>query len=40
MILFFEVIVLRSREGAMEKRSILGINEEIKIEMVGDNGCR
>jgi hypothetical protein len=32
--------VLGSGEGAMEKRSILGINEEIKVKMVGDNWCR
>jgi hypothetical protein len=38
VILFFEVIVLGSREGAMKKRSIFGINEEVKVEMVGDNG--
>jgi hypothetical protein len=38
VILFFEVIVLGSGEGAMKKRSVLGINEEIKVEMVRDNG--
>jgi hypothetical protein len=38
VILFFEVIVLRSRKGTMEKRSVLGINEEIKVKMVGNNG--
>jgi hypothetical protein len=31
--------VLGSGKGAMEERSILGINEEVKVEMVGDNGC-
>jgi hypothetical protein len=39
VILFFEVVVLGSGEGAMEKRSILGINEEVKVEMVGDYWC-
>jgi hypothetical protein len=40
VVLFFEVIVLGSGEGAMKKRSVLGVNEEIKIEMVRDDGCR
>jgi hypothetical protein len=40
VILLFEVIVLGSRECTMKKRSILGINEEVKVEMVGDNGRR
>jgi hypothetical protein len=39
VILFFEVIVLGSREGAMEKRSIFRVDEEIKVEMVRDHGC-
>jgi hypothetical protein len=39
VILFFEVFVLGSGEGVMKKRSVLGINEEVKVEMVGDNGC-
>jgi hypothetical protein len=38
VILFFEVIVLGSRKGTMEKRSVLGINEEIKVKMVWNNG--
>jgi hypothetical protein len=40
VILFFEVIVLGSREGTMKKRSILRIDEEVKVEMVRDNRCR
>jgi hypothetical protein len=40
VVLFFEVFVLGSGEGAMKKRSILRINEEIKVEMVGDYWCR
>jgi hypothetical protein len=40
VILFFEVVVLRSGKGAMEKRSILGIDEEIEVEMIRDDGCR
>jgi hypothetical protein len=39
VILFFEVIVLGSRKGTMKKRSVLGINEEVEVEMIGDNGC-
>jgi hypothetical protein len=35
--LFFEVVVLGSGKGAMKKRSILGIDEEVKIEMVGND---
>jgi hypothetical protein len=31
--------VLGSGEGAMEKRAVFGINEEVKVEMIGDNGC-
>jgi hypothetical protein len=38
VVLFFEVLVLGSGEGAMKKRSILGINEEVKVEMVRDDG--
>jgi hypothetical protein len=38
VILFFEVIVLGSRKSTMEKRSVLGINEEIKVKMVRNNG--
>jgi hypothetical protein len=39
VILFFEVLVLGSGEGTIKKRSVLGINEEVKVEMVRDNGC-
>jgi hypothetical protein len=38
VILFFEVVVLGSGEGTMKKRSILRVNEEVKVEMVRDNG--
>jgi hypothetical protein len=38
VILFFEVVVLGPGEGAMKKRSVLGINEEVKVEMVRDDG--
>jgi hypothetical protein len=40
VVLFFEVLVLGSGEGTMKKRSILGINEEVKVEMVRDDGRR
>jgi hypothetical protein len=39
VVLFFEVIVLGSGEGAMKKRSILGIDEEVKVKMVRDDRC-
>jgi hypothetical protein len=39
VILFFEVVVLGSREGAMKKWSVFGINEEVKVEMIRDDGC-
>jgi hypothetical protein len=39
VVLFFEVIVLGSREGTMEEGSILGVDEEIKVKMVRDDGC-
>jgi hypothetical protein len=32
--------VLRSGKGVIEKRSIFGINEEVKVEMIRDDGCR
>jgi hypothetical protein len=31
--------VLGSGKGAMKKGSVLGINEEVKVEMVRNNGC-
>jgi hypothetical protein len=37
VILFFEVIVLGSRKGTMEKRSVLWINEKVEVEMIRDN---
>jgi hypothetical protein len=37
VVLFFEVLLLGSGEGTMKKRSILGINEEVKVEMVRDD---
>jgi hypothetical protein len=40
VILFFEVIVLGSREGAIKKRSILRVNEEVEVEMIRDDRCR
>jgi hypothetical protein len=40
VILFFKVFVLRSRKSAIEKRSIFGINEEVEVEMIRDNGHR
>jgi hypothetical protein len=39
VILLFEVVVLWSREGAMKKRSVLRINEEVKVEMIRDDRC-
>jgi hypothetical protein len=32
--------VLRSGKGATKERSIFGINEEVKVEMIGDDGRR
>jgi hypothetical protein len=40
VVLFFKVVVLRSRKGAMEERSVLGVNKEVEVEMIGDNGWR
>jgi hypothetical protein len=40
VILFFEIVVLRSGEGAMEERSVLWINKKVKVEMVGDDRGR
>jgi hypothetical protein len=40
VILFFKVFVLRSGKGAIEKRSIFGINEEVKVEMIRDDRRR
>jgi hypothetical protein len=39
VILFFEVVMLRSGKGMIEKRSVFGIDEEVEVEMVRDNGC-
>jgi hypothetical protein len=40
MILFFKVFVLRSGKSVIEKRSIFGINEEVEVKMIRDDGCR
>jgi hypothetical protein len=39
VVLFFKVVVMGSGKGAMEEGSVFGINEEIEVEIVWDNGC-
>jgi hypothetical protein len=40
VILFFKVVMLRSGKGAMEERSVFGVNKEVEVEMIGDDGGR
>jgi hypothetical protein len=40
VILFFEVVVLRPGKGAMEERSVLRVNKEVEVKMIGDDRGR